>query len=320
MGINLVQFHPGLSLSEFMDRYGTEAKCYRALYRWRWPKGFRCPQCDGSARSRFRRDDQVYYQCRACRHQTTLRAGTLLQSSKLSWRLWMQAMYLLTSSKTNLAALELKRHLGVTYKAAWRMKHKIMQAMTEREEPRKLKGFVQIDDAYLGGERSGGKRGRGSENKQPFVIAVQVDHTHEHPVFAVIEPVKAFDNASLEDWIARRLEPECEAYSDGLACFRRLEEAGHAHTTLDTGGGRAATDVQGARWLNLVLGNVKRAISGTYHAVGQTKYARRYLAEAAYRFNRRFDLKQMLPRLATALLRCTPCPERVLPMASNFHG
>ncbi|ACD58194.1 ISXo2 putative transposase [Xanthomonas oryzae pv. oryzae PXO99A] len=320
MGINLVQFQPGLSLSEFMDRYGTEAKCYRALYRWRWPKGFRCPQCDGRARSRFRRDDQVYYQCRACRHQTTLRAGTLLQSSKLSLRLWMQAMYLLTSSKTNLAALELKRHLGVTYKAAWRMKHKIMQAMTEREEPRKLKGFVQIDDAYLGGERSGGKRGRGSENKQPFVIAVQVDHTHEHPVFAVIEPVKAFDNASLEDWIARRLEPECEVYSDGLACFRRLEEAGHAHTTLDTGGGRAATDVQGARWLNVVLGNVKRAISGTYHAVGQAKYARRYLAEAAYRFNRRFDLKQMLPRLATALLRCTPCPERVLRMASNFHG
>ncbi|OLH41811.1 transposase, partial [Xanthomonas oryzae pv. oryzae] len=56
------------------------------------------------------------------------------------------------------------------------------------------------------------------------------------------------------------------------------------------------------------------------HAVGQAKYARRYLAEAAYRFNRRFDLKQMLPRLATALLRCTPCPERVLRMASNFHG
>ncbi|OLK32697.1 transposase, partial [Xanthomonas oryzae] len=83
MGINLVQFQPGLSLSEFMDRYGTEAKCYRALYRWRWPKGFRCPQCDGRARSRFRRADQVYYQCRACRHQTTLLAGPLLQSSKL---------------------------------------------------------------------------------------------------------------------------------------------------------------------------------------------------------------------------------------------
>lgn len=99
--------------------------------------------------------------CRAYRHQTTLRAGTLFQASKLSLRLWMQAIYLLTSSKTNVAALELKRHLGVNYKTAWRLKHKVMQAMSEREAPRKLAGFVQIDDAYLGGERNGGKRGRG---------------------------------------------------------------------------------------------------------------------------------------------------------------
>ncbi|EGD08504.1 hypothetical protein XVE_3215, partial [Xanthomonas vesicatoria ATCC 35937] len=113
-------------MTEFVDRYGTEAKCYRALYRWRWPKGFRFPQCEGRARSRFRRGEQVYDQCRACPHQTTVRAGTLLQSSKLPLRLWMQAIYLLTSSKANLAALQLKRHLGVDYKAAWRMKHKIM--------------------------------------------------------------------------------------------------------------------------------------------------------------------------------------------------
>lgn len=271
MGINVVQFQPGLSLTEFMDRYGTEAKCYRALYRCRWPKGFRCPKCNCRSRSRFRRDGQLYYQCRACRQQTTLRAGTLFQSSKLPLRLWMQVFYLFTSSKTNLAALELKRHLGVNYKAAWRMKHKIIQAMTEREEPRELGGFVQIDDAYLGGERTGGKRGRGSENKQPLVIVVQVNENHEHPLFVVAEPVKAFDNASLKDWIQRRLEPECEVYSDGLACFRRPEDAGHAHTALDTGGGRAATEVQGARWLNVVLANIKRAISGTYHAVRQAK-------------------------------------------------
>ena len=195
-----------------------------------------------------------------------------------------------------------------------------MQAMSEREESRKLRGFVQIDDAYLGGERNGGKPGRGSENKQPFLIAVQTDETLEHPTVAVIEPVRAFDNASLNDWVARRLAPETEVYSDGLGCFRRIEDAGHAHTTLVSGGGRASTEVKGARWVNVVLGNLKRAISGTYHAVRQAKYARRYLAEAAYRFNRRFDLRTMLPRLASALMRCKPCPERQLRLASNFHG
>jgi transposase-like protein len=307
-------------MAEFIDRYGTEAKCYRALYKLRWPQGFRCPACDDRRRSRFRRGKQVYYQCRTCRHQTTLTAGTLFAGSKLPLRTWMLAIHLLTSTKTNLAALELMRHLGVNYKAAWRLKHKVMQAMAERENTRQLKGFVQIDDAYLGGERNGGKRGRGSENKQAFVIAVETSDDLEHPRFAVIEPIKAFDNAALKDWVARRLAPESEVYTDGLACFRRIEDAGHAHTVLETGGGRAATEVRGARWVNVVLGNVKRATSGTYHAIRQAKYARRYLAEATYRFNRRFRLADLLPRLAVAMMRCKPCAEPTLRLASNFHG
>lgn len=136
----------------------------------------------------------------------------------------------------------------------------------------------------------------------------------------MIEPIKTFDNVSLTDWAARRLAPGAEAYTDGLACFRRIAEAGHMHTVVETTGGRAATNVPGARWVNVVLGNVKRAISGTYHAVRQAKYARRYLAEAAYRFNRRFRLADMLPRLAVAMMRCKPCAEPKLRLASNFHG
>ena len=320
MSINAVQFLPGLSMVAFIERYGTEAKCYKALYKWRWPNGFGCPQCAGRRRSRFRRGTTVYYQCSTCRYQTSLTAGTMFAGTKLPLRTWMLALHLLTATKTNLAALELMRHLGVNYKSAWRMKHKIMQAMTERENTRKLSGFVQMDDAYLGGERTGGKAGRGSENKQPFLIAVQTSADFSVPMFAVIEPVRSFDNVSLKDWITRRLAPECEVYTDGLACFRRIEEAGHAHTTLETGGGRAATEAPAARWLNILLGNLKRAISGTYHAIRQAKYARRYLAEAAYRFNRRFRLHEMLPRLASALMRCKPCPEPTLRATSNFYG
>ena len=220
----------------------------------------------------------------------------------------------------DLSALELRRHLGVNYKAAWRIKHKVMQAMLEREDTRRLDGFVQIDDAYLSGERNGGKPGRGSENKQPFVVAVETDSDLEHPTFVVIEPLRAFDNASLRDWAERRLAPNAEAYTDGLACFRRIEAAGHAHTVLETGGGRAATKAQGARWVNDVLANLKRAISGRYHAFKQAKYARRYLAEAAYRFNRRFRLAELLLRLASAMALCKPWPELKLRAIDNFHS
>ena len=320
MAMNRVQFQAGLSLPGFLSQYGTEAKCRRALFRSRWPHGFRCPMCARRSHSKFQRDGQIYYQCTVCRHQTTLLSGTLFEATKLPLRTWFLGIHLLTSTKTNMAALELKRHLGVCYRTAWRMKHKVMQAMTDREESRQLEGFVQIDDAYLGGERNGGKPGRGSENKQAFVIAVETDANLEHPKYAVIEPVRAFDNTSISDWAKRRLAPDAEVFSDGLGAFRRFIDAGHAHTVIETAGGRAATEVQGARWVNVVLSNVKRSIDGTYHAIRQAKYSRRYLGEAAYRFNRRFQLPQLVPRLLRAMIVCEPCAEPLLRQANNFVG
>jgi transposase-like protein len=321
MAMNQVQFQSGLSMPEFLAQYGTEAKCRKALYRARWPKGFRCPACDGRTRSSFRREGQIYYQCRACRHQTTLISGTLFEATKLPLRTWFLALYLLTSTKTNMAALELKRHLGVCYRTAWRLKHKVMEAMTEREEPRQLAGCVQVDDAYLGGERNGGKVGRGSENKQAFLVAVETDETLEHPRYAVIEPVRTFDTPSIEDWAKRRLAPQAEVYSDGLPVFGRFATNTTAHSVIEADGNRrAATEARGARWVNVVLSNVKRSLDGSYHGVKQGKYARRYLGEAAYRFNRRFRLRELVPRLLHALVLCSPCAEPLLRKASNFVG
>lgn len=320
MAQNRVQFQAGLSLPAFMAKFGTDRKCAKALFSARWPDGFHCPACNGAAHSTFKREGQTYFQCTACRHQTTLIAGTLFEATKLPLSLWFLALHLLTSAKTNLSALELKRQLGVCYRTAWRVKHKVMLAMTEREESRKLKGLVQIDDAYLGGERNGGKVGRGSENKQAFLVAVETDDELEHPRFAVIEPVRRFDNACISDWAKRRLMADAEVYTDGLFAFRRFSDAGHAHTVLETGGGRAATEANGARWVNIVLSNVKRSISGVYHSIHQAKYARRYLGEAAYRFNRRFQLNELMPRIVHAMIQCKPSAEPVLRQATNFVG
>jgi hypothetical protein len=198
-------------------------------------------------------------------------------------------MYLLTSPKTNLAALERIRHLGVNDKTEWRIKHRVLQAMTEREETGRLDGFVQIDDAYLGGERNGGKPGRGSENQQPFLIAVATNEALERPTFAVIEPVRTFDNATVSDWVARRLTPGAEAYTDGLGCFRRIANAGHAHKTLETGGGRAATEIRDVhpcmspplRALAVVLVEARKRVAGRVRGGGIRRCGRRATWPAA---------------------------------------
>jgi hypothetical protein len=101
MTMTRVQFQPGLSMTEFMDRYGSDEKCAAALIQARWPGGFGCPECGGGRHSTFRREGRLYFRCRACLHQSSIISGTNFAASKLALSRWFQAMHRLTQS-TNL--------------------------------------------------------------------------------------------------------------------------------------------------------------------------------------------------------------------------
>ena len=298
MAMNRVQFQPGLSMAEFMNRYGSDANCEAALVELRWPKGFVCPSCGCSHSSSFRRAGRLYFQCTACRHQCSVISGTIFEATKLPLSRWFLAMHLLTQSKNNVAALELQRHLGVCYKTAWLMKHKLMEVMREREDSRQLEGRVEVDDAYLGGERTGGKVGRGSENKVPFIAAVQTTPDGQ-PQFVCLRP-QPFTNEEVAIFAAHSIAPTATVVSDGLWCFGAVKIVGAEHERVVTGGGKSSARLPQFRAVNTFLGNLKRSLGGTYHAFDFAKYAPRYIAEAQYRFNRRFNLRSILVRLLRA--------------------
>ena len=308
MGINTVQFQKGLSMAEFMKRYGTEEKCHAALIASRWPTGFVCSECGCSRHCTFERKDLQYWQCSECRGQTTVMCGTIFQATKLPLMTWFLAMHLLTQAKNNVSALELKRHLGVRYKTAWLLKHKLMQVMSIREESRQLDGRVEIDDAYLGGEAPGGKRGRGSENKVSFIAAVQTTE-NGHPLLVCLTKLE-FTKDAIAQWAKKSLATSAHVVSDGLWCFQAVTASGAAHERTVTGGGAVSAKMEKFRAVNTLLGNLKTAYSGTYHAFDFAKYAHRYLAEVQYRFNRRFDLSVILARLLRASSVTSPHPER----------
>jgi len=310
MTMNRVQFQPGLSMPEFLERFGTEAKCRAALEAARWPHGFICPMCGGAARTSFERGGLRYWQCAACAHQCSLISGTIFEASKLPLSRWFLAMQLLTQAKNNVSALELMRQLGVSYRSAWLMKHKIMEAMRLREDQRELTGRVEMDDAYLGGERSDGKSGRGSENKVPIVAAVQTT-PQGHPVVACLRQ-QPHTEKEVGAFAAAHLAPSATVVSDGLWCFRATTLVGADHERIVTGGGKASVKLPQVKAVNTLLGNLKTAITGTYHAFDFVKYAHRYLAEFQYRFNRRFNMKIILSRLLTALVLAPPSCERTL--------
>ena len=308
MGINKVQFQRGLPLADFMARYGTQEQCHAALVASRWPLGFVCPTCNATRHSTFERKGLQYWQCSACREQTTVMCGTIFQATKLPLTRWFLAMHLLTQAKNNVSALELKRHLGVRYKTAWLMKHKLLQVMYLREETRQLDGRVEIDDAYLGGRLPGGKAGRGSENKVSFVAAVQTSPAG-HPLLACLTKLE-FTKEAIAKWANKSLCASAQVVSDGLACFQAVTACGATHHRTVTGGGAASVKLEQFRAVNTLLGNLKTAFAGTYHSFDFDKYAHRYLAEVQYRFNRRFDLSVILGRLLLASAVTKPHPER----------
>ena len=310
MAMNRVQFQPGLSMAEFVERYGSEDKCEAALVTSRWPDGFACPGCGSEANSSFRREGRLYFQCSACRHQCSVISGTIFEATKLALTRWFLAMHLLTQSKNNVAALELMRHLGVCYKTAWLIKHKLMEVMRVREDSRVLDGRVEIDDAYLGGELTGGKSGRGSENKVPFIAAVQTTPDGQ-PQFACFAQ-QPFTTEEVAAFAAKSLATSATVVSDGLWCFRGVKLIGAEHAPTVTGGGPASVKLPQFKAINTLLGNLKTALTGTYHAFDFVKYAHRYLAEAQYRFNRRFNLASILPRLLRAGAVTSPRPAQFI--------
>ena len=312
MSMNRVQFQAGLSMPEFLEMYATEAKCEAALEAARWPRGFVCPACGGAARSSFVRKGLRYWQCGGCAHQCSLISGTLFEATKLPLSRWFLAMQLLSQSKNNVSALELKRQLGVSYRSAWLLKHKIMEAMRVRETGRELEGRVEIDDAFLGGEHSG-KAGRGSPNKVPFVAAVQTSPEGQ-PIRACLRQ-QAHTQEQMALFAAQHLATSATLVSDGLWCFRAATIIGIEHQRILTGGGKASVKLPQFKAVNTLLGNLKSAINGTYHAFDFAKYAHRYLAEFQYRFNRRFDMRSIFKRLLFAMAQAPVCTERYLRLA-----
>jgi hypothetical protein len=313
MAMNRIQFQPGLSMPEFLKGYGTEAQCEQALEAVRWPEGFRCPRCDGAAHYVVRDGVRKVFQCVACRHQASLIAGTLFQGTKLPLTTWFLAVYLISQAKTGLSALALRRQLGVSYPTAWLLHHKLMQAMADREDRYILEGKVQVDDAYLGGERTGGKVGRGSENKVSFVAAVSLSE-EDRPIRVRLSPVAGFTLKAISSWAKDHLAPTSTVFSDGLACFGAVTDAGCSHHPTVMAG-RKPKEAPEFRWINTVLGNLKTSLSGCYHAFDFQKYAARYLAAFSYRFNRRFDLRTLHQRLIIAAVSTPPHPMRVIRVA-----
>lgn len=297
----------GLSEAQFRGAYGTEEQCRAVVEKLRWPGGFACPLCGGAEGKWLRTRPKI--QCRACRHQVSLTAGTVFHATKLPLTSWFLAMWLIATAKNGISSVELGRRLGIKQTNAWALKQKVMAVMTGRENAERLDGRIEMDDAYLGGHRPG-RRGRGAAGKQPFVAAVSTSD-ERRPRKIKLLPVKGFRKREVKRLIAEHLASAGRLVTDGLRCWTAAAEAGLEHRAMATGSGKRAAGWSPFKWVNTTLGNVKAAITGTYRQISP-KHAGRYLGSFAWRYNRRFQLDSLIPRLVHSAVRTAPLPYATL--------
>jgi transposase-like protein len=293
-----------MNLIDVTQQFKTDDDCLDYLEAMRWPDGKSCPFCDHDKVSRIDRGSDTVtrrksdgtmrthkrrtrlYQCMACQQQFSPTLGTIFHDSHLPLVKWFMALALLVDARKGMSAKQLQNHLGVAYRTAWYMAHRIRKAMDldETEFP-KLTGVVEVDETYLGGKTVRPFGGRNAKKKD---IVIGLRERGGRVRFMTSDDVKA---RSLKQIIEAFVSDDVELIvTDDFKSYpmavRKFEGK---HRTINHSAGYYVTGIDGQIHTNTVesaFSLLKRGIIGSYHFVS-IKHLHRYLAEFEYRFNER---------------------------------
>ena len=281
-----------INFFEYQERFLTEDDCFQYLKKLRWPDGFTCPRCSHTEAYFMKR--RKIFQCKNCRHQTSITVNTIFHRTHVPLRKWFWAIFLVGTDKRGCSAKRLEKLIGVHYATAWLMIHKIRRAMKDRDSLYKLSNFIEMDDSYFGGSTSG-KRGRGAANKSAVVVAVE---RHGYSAgYAAMEVVESMHSKHLKDFALRAIEEDQTIHTDDYPSYNVLDVTFH-HLGETV---KSFEAMEKLPWVHILIGNVKNFIRGTYHGVSH-KHLQSYLSEFCYRFNRRFNELLITDKLLTACL------------------
>jgi transposase-like protein len=258
-------------LPTFNARFGSDEACRDYLFRQHWPDGFRCRSCGhGEAWALGRRN---IYECTACGQQHSLLKGTIFEQTKTGLAKWFLAIYLVTSSKGGISAMELQRQMGFgSYQTAWSWLHKIRRAMVVPDR-KPLADRVEADETYVGAAKPG-KPGRGAAGKTLVAGAVESGRGKARGRrlgrlrLAVLPDASA---RSLEGFLAANVSQPATVATDGWRGYAGLLAKGYAHdpVKLSQTWGDAALRLPA---IHLVFGLAKRWLMGTHHGAVRTKH------------------------------------------------
>lgn len=283
------------NLLEFQKKFNTEEACEKYLFQKRWPKGFKCPICGHI--EYYYISTRKLYECKKCSHQTSITSGTIMHRSKLKLTIWFWTLYLVTNDKRGRSALSIAQMFDLNYRTAWRLLHKIRHAMAERDSNYILANFIEMDDAYFGAPCPN-TDGRGT-SKTKVAIALSTD-INGNPLYTRMKIIEAVSSNEIRTFANEYVENGSKITTDGHSSYRQLKED-YTHEYQNY---YEVSDSKFLKYLHILISNAKAFISGTYHGL-ERKHLQSYLNEFCYRFNRRFNTKQLFGRALNACISGT---------------
>lgn len=288
-----------LTVRQFFVQFPDDEACLTHLFNIRFGQGYACPKCERPSRwSRIKAERA--YSCQWCGHHLHPTVNTPFEQTRTPLQLWFYAIYLFTTTRNGVAAKELQRQLGVTYKTAWRMADLIRTHMAVVDGEAPIGGIgkaVEIDETLIGGKSKAGKQGRQLDNKTVVLGMVERDGQ------IVTKVVPNIKRDTLIPQILSTVSPGTTIHTDYLHSYRVLSQHGYEHRRVNHNKGEYVSYDTGCHVQTIegFWSQLKRAINGTHIHVS-SKHLWKYAKEAEYRFNRRGASETMFSELVSSFL------------------
>ena len=268
-----------INLVSLIDRFSCDDKCRDFLEDIRWPHGPACPRCGDMNAFEIARHNQR--ECRSCGYQFSVMSGTIMHDSHLPLRKWFLAIYMMCESKKGISANQVKRTLGISYKTAWYLCHRIREAMgNDPFEGPTLVGVVEVDETLVGGKAKG--KGRAYKGNKVWVAgAIQRGGKVR------VERISDVKRHTLHGFIERAVKDEAEAiYTDELKSYLGIADHDTRHETVNHSAEQWVIGDVHTNSIEGVWSLFKRSLMGAFHKMS-AKHMDRYLEELEWRFNNR---------------------------------
>jgi len=298
-----------MNIFSFGVHFTDEKSCRLHFKEQRDKEGVVCKRCKGT--EHYWLQNKWSYQCKSCNSRTSLRSGTIMESSKLSFMTWYKTIFLLSTTKKGFSSKEIQRQLGVKrYEPVWAMVHKLRKAMGQRDDRYTLEGMIEMDEGYFTVEASQQahntqKAGRGSKTKSNVMVIAESTILEDINTGKVERQCRYFKAKVLDDHKAEGADQIFEkaidgdktiVFTDKSTSYVNIADYVEIHMSEKSD---AKTTKETLKWVHIAISNAKRNFVGTYHKI-KKKYLQLYLNEFVYKLNRRYFGERIFDRLIIA--------------------